>query len=469
MFSLVAQALPVPGLFISEHKSMTEATETPLIDLLRSVPRVAHLRYDYPDSHASGHWAIGSLCHRAANALSALSTPALPEPAPRETPLLFSRRKAIAERLGVKMDAGFCAIVREVEEAHDIWWSGPHQFAPEPAVKAGWIAVSERLPELEVPVFGWTAGGSLSVFMRDAGGGEGWLWARQQWASDIADPNGIEADDDYDVRWWRPLFAAPEIAETGAAEDDPASQHLSYLRQRAASFIASLESGNVKEALGPHLKLGTHIETLVGALCDTIDNMTGAEYVPPASEMDHRDRPNEGANAINPDALNSPAVGSPQPAQEREEFLSDAIRLADDLQMSRVNYVVEQKAARVIRELCDLLAPSQEAAAGGAARDVLAERQRQISVEGWTPEHDDEHDSAEMAQAAACYALNAAEQRFTWPFDTLWPWSKDWWKPKTPRRDLVRAGALILAEIERLDRAALHQQADPTADQGSRG
>jgi hypothetical protein len=74
-----------------------------------------------------------------------------------------------------------------------------------------------------------------------------------------------------------------------------------------------------------------------------------------------------------------------------------------------------------------------------------------------------------MAQAAACYALNAAEQRFTWPFDTLWPWSKDWWKPKTPRRDLVRAGALSLAEIERLDRAALHQQADPTADQGSRG
>ena len=33
-----------------------------------------------------------------------------------------------------------------------------------------------------------------------------------------------------------------------------------------------------------------------------------------------------------------------------------------------------------------------------------------------------------------------------------WPWSLDWWKPKDPRRDLVRAGALIVAEIERLDR-----------------
>ena len=38
------------------------------------------------------------------------------------------------------------------------------------------------------------------------------------------------------------------------------------------------------------------------------------------------------------------------------------------------------------------------------------------------------------------------------PYD--WPasWSTDWWKPKTPRRDLVRAAALLIAEIERIDR-----------------
>jgi hypothetical protein len=29
-----------------------------------------------------------------------------------------------------------------------------------------------------------------------------------------------------------------------------------------------------------------------------------------------------------------------------------------------------------------------------------------------------------------------------------------WWKPKDRRRDLVRAAALIIAEIERLDRDA---------------
>lgn len=32
------------------------------------------------------------------------------------------------------------------------------------------------------------------------------------------------------------------------------------------------------------------------------------------------------------------------------------------------------------------------------------------------------------------------------------PWDEKWWKPKNPRRDLVKAGALILAEIERIDR-----------------
>lgn len=89
-----------------------------------------------------------------------------------------------------------------------------------------------------------------------------------------------------------------------------------------------------------------------------------------------------------------------------------------------------------------------------AAQDVLAERQRQISAEGWTPEHDDDHGDGEIAAAAATYALAAsrcfAEQQ---PYHQTWPWDAGWWKPTTARRDLVKAAALILAEIERLDRA----------------
>lgn len=103
-----------------------------------------------------------------------------------------------------------------------------------------------------------------------------------------------------------------------------------------------------------------------------------------------------------------------------------------------------------------LIADKMAEATTLAARDVLAERRRQISAEGWTPEHDDAHDKGEMAQAAGCYALNAAG----WKTEALrgcWPlsWRAAWFKPANPRRDLVKAAALILAEIERLDRAAL--------------
>ncbi len=95
--------------------------------------------------------------------------------------------------------------------------------------------------------------------------------------------------------------------------------------------------------------------------------------------------------------------------------------------------------------------------------EVQAERKRQVEVEGWTPLHDDEHADGQMAQAAGCYALHAGGIGTDWP-DGLqngsalfWPWDKDWWKPTTPRRDLVKACTLALAEIERLDRAAATQ------------
>ena len=103
--------------------------------------------------------------------------------------------------------------------------------------------------------------------------------------------------------------------------------------------------------------------------------------------------------------------------------------------------------------------PKPEPGQADAARDVLAERQRQKDVEGWTEEHDDSHDAGELAGAGAAYALNAA--CLLHPYDGTeienpelvgWMWDRKWWKPKSPRRDLVRSAALILAEIERIDR-----------------
>ena len=46
-----------------------------------------------------------------------------------------------------------------------------------------------------------------------------------------------------------------------------------------------------------------------------------------------------------------------------------------------------------------------------------------------------------------------APSAFTAP-PSMWPWTSEWWKPSTRRRMLVKAAALILSEIERLDRAA---------------
>jgi hypothetical protein len=86
-----------------------------------------------------------------------------------------------------------------------------------------------------------------------------------------------------------------------------------------------------------------------------------------------------------------------------------------------------------------------------AVRDVLSERQRQIEVEGWDTQHDDEHQGGHgsLAVAAAYYAMHGRRG----VGQVIWPWEKEWCKPKDERRNLVRAGALILAEIERLDRA----------------
>lgn len=115
---------------------------------------------------------------------------------------------------------------------------------------------------------------------------------------------------------------------------------------------------------------------------------------------------------------------------------------------------------RRIEELTAALRAAEEraeraesmAAQTKAAQDVLAERTRQIAVEGWSDDHDDDHDDWALSRAAGCYAFHPSIGLPEGFVPTLWPWDGGWWKPTTPRRDLVKAAALILAEIERLDR-----------------
>ncbi|MDS9763906.1 hypothetical protein RMF19_26305 [Pseudomonas aeruginosa] len=115
--------------------------------------------------------------------------------------------------------------------------------------------------------------------------------------------------------------------------------------------------------------------------------------------------------------------------------------------------VVLDAVVRVVRAA----APTPSNSVPQAWLDVQAERRRQIEAEGWTPEHDDEHSHGQMARAAACYALAGSSAPNDGTAALLvslaWPWDEQWWKPSTARRDMVKACALALAEIERLDRA----------------
>lgn len=97
---------------------------------------------------------------------------------------------------------------------------------------------------------------------------------------------------------------------------------------------------------------------------------------------------------------------------------------------------------------------------------IAAERQRQIDEEGYTAEHDDYCFGQGLAMAAGCYVDHVVNQSWHYANGEIeeytkaecpgnWPaaWDEAHWKPKDPLRDLVRAGALIAAEIDRRIRA----------------
>lgn len=108
---------------------------------------------------------------------------------------------------------------------------------------------------------------------------------------------------------------------------------------------------------------------------------------------------------------------------------------------------------------------------------IAAERQRQIVEECWTAEHDSWHSDGELALAGACYAMADKERALcitqkveansvnhTSLFALLWPFAEEWWNPSPHDRvrELVKAGALIAAEIDRLK--AIESQSDGAAE-----
>ncbi|WP_417550150.1 hypothetical protein [Methylophaga sp.] len=95
--------------------------------------------------------------------------------------------------------------------------------------------------------------------------------------------------------------------------------------------------------------------------------------------------------------------------------------------------------------------------------EIQLERVRQIVEEGFTRQHDDRYDPGVIAGAAAAYAMHAADALHpqsqgdafrNGEIPDGWCWDKKWFKPTTPRQSLIKAAALIVAEIEKLDRQA---------------
>lgn len=82
------------------------------------------------------------------------------------------------------------------------------------------------------------------------------------------------------------------------------------------------------------------------------------------------------------------------------------------------------------------------------AHQILIERRRQIGEKGYDPIHDDHHKYGELLMGALSYMCS--------PGDQLWPWDPaSFHQSSDPVRNLVKAGALVAAEGDRLMRRRL--------------
>lgn len=87
----------------------------------------------------------------------------------------------------------------------------------------------------------------------------------------------------------------------------------------------------------------------------------------------------------------------------------------------------------------------------GVLMEVATERAKQIS-KGFDASQDDRYTENELVLAATAYSINVAAPRHSVEVPYSFPWAAQYFKPEGRRADLIKAVALLVAEIERMDR-----------------
>lgn len=285
-----------------------------------------------------------------------------------------------------------------------------------------------------------------------------------------AHPAQVEqAGDERVIGWRERILAAHPSSDPGFWPDALLVEHMAAeiadlraaLAQPSPAQAEQPTADDYEEVLADHRRLVRELDVLLNgeegaakqaSLCDLVGQVSAIVrerrvplLSPSQAEAEQHERllSEECASALNQrDAALAKIAELDQALAEKDPFGAKLNRISEKL------------------ERCDALLVARAAQAGQVPQawlDVQAERRRQIEAEGWTPEHDDEHDTGALASAAGCYAMFSLAYPAGDP-SRFWPWDKSWWKPSPDgRRNMVKAGALILAEIERLDRVAASQ------------
>ncbi len=156
--------------------------------------------------------------------------------------------------------------------------------------------------------------------------------------------------------------------------------------------------------------------------------------------------------------LPTPNYGSAPRPEGRPAPIEPAVETGDDEETPQLFPASDAQStdaaapvppAAVMRDHLAAQAQAREHPTNAALRLIADERRRQVESEGFTPVQDDEqNEDGEMAYAAAAYAAASVgdpDAALFWPGG----WDPQMFKPTGETRDLVRAGALIVAELER--------------------